>query len=150
MDHGRRGGHISSGERGKDQGASSKRRGKTTRQRTVLNEKQLTVLHTFYDNNCRPDAIMKEQLTAMTGLPQRVIRVWFQNKRCKDKKRSIALKQQQQQKMEQQQMRNGEGGEQQNSGQQKQQVGLFDVRFKKKPETHISVNNCGFISTKCF
>ena len=89
----------------------------------MLNEKQLTVLHTFYDNNCRPDAIMKEQLTAMTGLPQRVIRVWFQNKRCKDKKRSIALKQQQQQKMEQQQMRNGEGGEQQNSEQQKQQVG---------------------------
>ena len=96
----------------------------------MLNEKQLTVLHTFYDNNCRPDAIMKEQLTAMTGLPQRVIRVWFQNKRCKDKKRSIALKQQQQQKMEQQQIRNGEGGEQQNLGQQKQQVGLLDVKNK--------------------
>ena len=40
---------------------------------------------------------MKEQLTEMTGLSPRVIRVWFQNKRCKDKKRSIALKQMQEQ-----------------------------------------------------
>ena len=37
--------------------------------------------------NPRPDALMKEQLTEMTGLSQRVIRVWFQNKRCKEKKR---------------------------------------------------------------
>ncbi len=29
---------------------------------------------------------MKEQLVEMTGLSPRVIRVWFQNKRCKDKK----------------------------------------------------------------
>ena len=36
---------------------------------------------------------MKEQLVEMTGLSPRVIRVWFQNKRCKDKKRSIAMKQ---------------------------------------------------------
>jgi len=36
---------------------------------------------------------MKEQLVEMTGLSPRVIRVWFQNKRCKDKKRSLALKQ---------------------------------------------------------
>ena len=33
--------------------------------------------------NPRPDALMKEQLTEMTGLSPRVIRVWFQNKRCK-------------------------------------------------------------------
>lgn len=32
---------------------------------------------------------MKEQLVEMTGLSPRVIRVWFQNKRCKDKKVSI-------------------------------------------------------------
>jgi hypothetical protein len=30
---------------------------------------------------------MKEQLVEMTGLSARVVRVWFQNKRCKEKKR---------------------------------------------------------------
>ena len=70
---------------------------KTTRIRTVLNEKQLHTLRTCYSANSRPDALMKEQLVEMTGLSPRVIRVWFQNKRCKDKKRSIILKQIQQQ-----------------------------------------------------
>ena len=73
---------------------------KTTRVRTVLNEKQLHTLRTCYGANPRPDALMKEQLTEMTGLSQRVIRVWFQNKRCKDKKRSILMKQLQQQQQE--------------------------------------------------
>jgi len=46
---------------------------------------------------------MKEQLVEMTGLSPRVIRVWFQNKRCKDKKRSILMKQLQLQQQQQQQ-----------------------------------------------
>ncbi|XP_010855501.1 PREDICTED: insulin gene enhancer protein ISL-1 [Bison bison bison] len=54
-------------------------------------------LRTCYAANPRPDALMKEQLVEMTGLSPRVIRVWFQNKRCKDKKRSIMMKQLQQQ-----------------------------------------------------
>ena len=70
---------------------------KTTRVRTVLNEKQLHTLRTCYAANPRPDALMKEQLVEMTSLSPRVIRVWFQNKRCKDKKRSILIKQMQQQ-----------------------------------------------------
>jgi len=70
---------------------------KTTRVRTVLNEKQLHTLRTCYGANPRPDALMKEQLVEMTGLSPRVIRVWFQNKRCKDKKRSVFMKQIQQQ-----------------------------------------------------
>ena len=83
-------------------GSSQKRKdAKTTRVRTVLNEKQLLTLRTCYAANCRPDALMKEQLTEMTGLSPRVIRVWFQNKRCKDKKRSIALKQMQEQQAKQ-------------------------------------------------
>ena len=40
---------------------------------------------------------MKEQLVEMTGLNPRVIRVWFQNKRCKDKKKNMLLKHIQQQ-----------------------------------------------------
>lgn len=71
--------------------------GKPTRVRTVLNEKQLHTLRTCYAANPRPDALMKEQLVEMTGLSPRVIRVWFQNKRCKDKKRAILMKQQLQQ-----------------------------------------------------
>ncbi|XP_032886821.1 insulin gene enhancer protein ISL-1 isoform X1 [Amblyraja radiata] len=70
---------------------------KTTRVRTVLNEKQLHTLRTCYAANPRPDALMKEQLVEMTSLSPRVIRVWFQNKRCKDKKRSVLMKQLQQQ-----------------------------------------------------
>lgn len=64
--------------------------------RTVLNEKQLHTLRTCYAANPRPDALMKEQLVEMTSLSPRVIRVWFQNKRCKDKKRQLLLKQMEQ------------------------------------------------------
>jgi len=78
---------------GRLSGAHRGTEAKTTRIRTVLNEKQLHTLRTCYSANSRPDALMKEQLVEMTGLSPRVIRVWFQNKRCKDKKRSLALKQ---------------------------------------------------------
>ncbi|VDM97342.1 unnamed protein product [Thelazia callipaeda] len=64
----------------------------STRVRTVLNEKQLLTLKACYAANARPDAMMKEHLVEMTGLSPRVIRVWFQNKRCKDKKKQIAMK----------------------------------------------------------
>jgi len=97
---------------GKSSGGHSSRSGsrshkgsdqKTTRIRTVLNEKQLHTLRTCYGANPRPDALMKEQLVEMTGLSPRVIRVWFQNKRCKDKKRSMLMKQLQLQQQQQQQ-----------------------------------------------
>jgi Homeodomain len=61
---------------------------------------QMHTLRTCYGANPRPDALTKEQLVEMTGLSPRVIRVWFQNKRCKDKKRSILMKQIQQQQQE--------------------------------------------------
>ncbi|XP_053869909.1 insulin gene enhancer protein ISL-2B-like [Malaclemys terrapin pileata] len=63
--------------------------GKLTRVRTVLNERQLQALSSCYAANPRPDTGLKEQLVELTGLSPRVIRVWFQNKRCKDKKRNL-------------------------------------------------------------
>ncbi|VDO11903.1 unnamed protein product [Brugia timori] len=76
----------------KSQMKKNKKDKQSTRVRTVLNEKQLMTLKACYAANARPDAMMKEHLVEMTGLSPRVIRVWFQNKRCKDKKRQIAMK----------------------------------------------------------
>ena len=79
----------SSGKRPGHNGPGGCKKGgdrKSARARTVLSEKQLNILKTCYSANPRPDALMKEQLVEMTNLSPRVIRVWFQNKRCKDKK----------------------------------------------------------------
>lgn len=62
---------------------------KTPRIRTVLTEQQLQTLRSVYQTNPRPDALLKEQLCELTGLSPRVIRVWFQNRRCKDKKKAL-------------------------------------------------------------
>lgn len=53
------------------------------------------IIRNFYKANPRPDALMKEQIVEMSGLSPRVIRVWFQNKRCKDKKNQIKMEMQQ-------------------------------------------------------
>lgn len=91
------GSHKGGSERGPRKSNASGGDGKPTRVRTVLNEKQLHTLRTCYAANPRPDALMKEQLVEMTSLSPRVIRVWFQNKRCKDKKKTLLIKQQMQQ-----------------------------------------------------
>lgn len=96
-DSGSESGSHKGGGRTKTGSGGSSGDGKPTRVRTVLNEKQLHTLRTCYAANPRPDALMKEQLVEMTGLSPRVIRVWFQNKRCKDKKKTILMKQQMQQ-----------------------------------------------------
>uniref|UniRef100_A0A673NMV0 Insulin gene enhancer protein ISL-1 n=1 Tax=Sinocyclocheilus rhinocerous TaxID=307959 RepID=A0A673NMV0_9TELE len=58
---------------------------RSTRVRTVLSESQLHMLQTCYSAIPRPDALMNEQLVEMTGLR-------FQNKRCKDKKRGLMMR----------------------------------------------------------
>lgn len=73
--------------KGPAHGGHQQRRSRAGRVRTVLTEKQLSLLKSCYSANPRPDALMKEQLVEMTGLSPRVVRVWFQNKRCKDKKK---------------------------------------------------------------
>ena len=92
--HGAESKHSSSGSETSSSGHNNglqqpqqQRRNRAGRVRTVLTEKQLQLLKSCYLANPRPDALMKEQLVEMTGLSPRVVRVWFQNKRCKDKKK---------------------------------------------------------------
>ena len=65
---------------------------KTSCARTGLSDKQLKILKAVYSQNPKPDSLMKEHLCEVTGLSPRVIRVWFQNKRCKDKKKILQEK----------------------------------------------------------
>ena len=80
-------GHHNNPQQPQQHQQQQQRRSRAGRVRTVLTEKQLQLLKSCYHANPRPDALMKEQLVEMTGLNPRVVRVWFQNKRCKDKKK---------------------------------------------------------------
>ena len=60
----------------------SKRRGP----RTTIKAKQLEVLRNVFNQTPKPTRLMREQLAKETGLPMRVIQVWFQNKRSKEKR----------------------------------------------------------------
>ncbi|KAF2347749.1 Homeobox domain, partial [Trinorchestia longiramus] len=62
---------------------------KPPRVRTVMSDVQLRILKQHYMYDPRPDAYVKDHLKESTGLTLRVIRVWFQNKRCKEKKRLL-------------------------------------------------------------
>ena len=66
----------------KKEGKDGRRRGP----RTTIKAKQLEVLKTCFDQNPKPTRLMREQLAKETGLPMRVIQVWFQNKRSKQKR----------------------------------------------------------------
>merc|ERR1712037_790502 len=66
----------------KKEGKDGKRRGP----RTTIKAKQLEILKTCFDQNPKPTRLMREQMAKETGLPMRVIQVWFQNKRSKTKR----------------------------------------------------------------
>ena len=60
--------------------------GKRRGPRTTIKAKQLEMLRTIFNQNPKPTRAMREQLAKDTGLPMRVIQVWFQNKRSKEKR----------------------------------------------------------------
>ena len=66
----------------KDDSKENKRRGP----RTTIKAKQLEVLKNVFSQTPKPTRLMREQLAKETGLPMRVIQVWFQNKRSKEKR----------------------------------------------------------------
>ena len=60
--------------------------GKRRGPRTNITAKQLEMLKNVFNSNPKPTRLMREQLAKETGLPMRVIQVWFQNKRSKTKR----------------------------------------------------------------
>jgi hypothetical protein len=60
--------------------------GKRRGPRTNITAKQLELLKTVFAATPKPTRLMREQLAKETGLSMRVIQVWFQNKRSKEKR----------------------------------------------------------------
>uniref|UniRef100_A0AC35TGJ7 Homeobox domain-containing protein n=1 Tax=Rhabditophanes sp. KR3021 TaxID=114890 RepID=A0AC35TGJ7_9BILA len=83
--------HESGSSTSSTSGKKGKKDKQKTRVRTVLNENQLKILKNFYQHNNRPDSATKERMAELTGLSIRCLRIWFQNKRCKDKKRQVQM-----------------------------------------------------------
>ena len=60
--------------------------GNQKRPRTTITAKQLETLRKAYNQSSKPSRHVREQLSQDTGLDMRVIQVWFQNRRAKDKR----------------------------------------------------------------
>ena len=71
---------------GEEEEGELTRDGKRRGPRTTIKAKQLEILKTCFDQNPKPTRQVREQLAKETGLPMRVIQVWFQNKRSKQKR----------------------------------------------------------------
>ena len=56
------------------------------RPRTTITAKQLESLKRAYNESPKPARHVREQLSAETGLDMRVVQVWFQNRRAKEKR----------------------------------------------------------------
>ena len=56
------------------------------RPRTTITAKQLETLKSAYNNSPKPARHVREQLSHDTGLDMRVVQVWFQNRRAKEKR----------------------------------------------------------------
>ena len=56
------------------------------RPRTTISAKQLEALKRAYNDSPKPARHVREQLSAETGLDMRVVQVWFQNRRAKEKR----------------------------------------------------------------
>lgn len=56
------------------------------RPRTTISGQQLDALKRAYNASAKPARQVRERLSAETGLDMRVVQVWFQNRRAKEKR----------------------------------------------------------------
>lgn len=59
---------------------------KGKRVRTFITDLQLKVLKSVYHNTPRPDLAERHRISNVTGLDMRVVQVWFQNRRAKERR----------------------------------------------------------------
>jgi len=58
------------------------------RGRAVISRQQRQLLEDVYVRNPRPTTVQLDRVAAqLSGVPRRVVRVWFQNKRARDRRR---------------------------------------------------------------
>ncbi|CAG0894651.1 unnamed protein product [Darwinula stevensoni] len=61
------------------------------RPRTVFDQHQLMTLKTYYKYNTNPNSSEITRLAQGLGLDRRVIKVWFQNKRTREREKSLSV-----------------------------------------------------------
>ncbi|XP_059489032.1 protein apterous-like isoform X2 [Neocloeon triangulifer] len=71
------------GRSGSSPGGLSSSQSRTKRMRTSFKHHQLRTMKSYFAINHNPDAKDLKQLSQKTGLPKRVLQVWFQNARAK-------------------------------------------------------------------
>ncbi|KAF7492253.1 LIM/homeobox protein Lhx3 [Sarcoptes scabiei] len=69
-----------------DYESAKQRESSSKRPRTTITAKQLETLKLAYNNSPKPARHIREQLSHDTGLDMRVVQVWFQNRRAKEKR----------------------------------------------------------------
>ncbi|KAG9508583.1 LIM/homeobox protein Lhx3, partial [Fragariocoptes setiger] len=69
-----------------DYETAKQRESSSKRPRTTITAKQLETLKLAYQDSPKPARHIREQLSLDTGLDMRVVQVWFQNRRAKEKR----------------------------------------------------------------
>nr|XP_027199588.1 LIM/homeobox protein Lhx3-like isoform X1 [Dermatophagoides pteronyssinus] len=69
-----------------DYESAKQRESSSKRPRTTITAKQLETLKLAYNSSPKPARQIREQLSHDTGLDMRVVQVWFQNRRAKEKR----------------------------------------------------------------
>uniref|UniRef100_T1JG32 Zinc finger protein 1 n=1 Tax=Strigamia maritima TaxID=126957 RepID=T1JG32_STRMM len=65
--------------------------GRKVRMRSLFSEEQQSVLRSYYEANARPGKEELERIAVEIKFNRRVVQVWFQNMRARDKKRGRAM-----------------------------------------------------------